>query len=109
MMRRAERKRLQTLFIKNPAEALKLGYASTRAKAIKGEIGEINDKQLALKQEVEEAPLTQDGLTIDLDLGQAATFSNNVHAESQVLDIDDIADASLLEGTVEDFTYLFRK
>jgi hypothetical protein len=49
MMRRAERKRLQTLFLTNPAEALKLGYASTKAKAIKGEVGEINDKQLALK------------------------------------------------------------
>ena len=49
MYRRAERRKLQTLFLKNPAEALRLGYASTKAKAIKGEIGEINDKQLALK------------------------------------------------------------
>ena len=49
MYRRAERRKLQTLFLKNPQEALRLGYASTKAKAIKGEIGEINDKQLALK------------------------------------------------------------
>jgi len=49
MLRRAERRKLQTLFLKNPDEAIKLGYASTKAKAIKGEIGEINDKQMALK------------------------------------------------------------
>jgi hypothetical protein len=44
MLRRAERRKLQALFLKNPDEAIKLGYASTKAKAIKGEIGEINDK-----------------------------------------------------------------
>jgi len=31
------------MFLKSPEEAIKLGYASTKAKAIKGEIGEIND------------------------------------------------------------------
>lgn len=30
---------------------------------------------MALKQEVEDAPLTQDGLTIDLELGTIATQS----------------------------------
>jgi hypothetical protein len=49
MLRRAERRKLQTLFLKNPEEAMRLGYATTKARAIKGEIGEINDKQLALK------------------------------------------------------------
>lgn len=77
MLRRAERRKLQTLFLKNPDEAIKLGYASTKAKAIKGEIGEINDKQMALKQEVEDAPLTPDGLSIDLELGPISVSSGN--------------------------------
>ncbi len=36
MFRRADRRKLRTLFLKNPADALKLGYASIKAKAIKG-------------------------------------------------------------------------
>ncbi len=61
MLRRAERRKLQALFLRDPQQALRLGYATTKARAIKGEIGEINEMQLALKQEVEEAPLTDDG------------------------------------------------
>jgi hypothetical protein len=68
MHRRAERRRLQTLFLKNPEEALRLGYSGTRAKQVKGEIGEINEGQLMLKHEVEQAPLDKLGQTIEIDL-----------------------------------------
>lgn len=61
---------------------MRLGYATTKARAIKGEIGEINDKQLALKQEVEDAPLTNDGMSIDIDLGPITIGSQTASRNS---------------------------
>ena len=43
MVRRAERRKLQALFLKDPQAALRLGYAATKARALKGEVGEINE------------------------------------------------------------------